>query len=50
MRTLRLALAQINPTVGDLDGNFARIAAAIERARQLGADLVALPEMAITGV
>jgi NAD+ synthase (glutamine-hydrolysing) len=49
MRTLRLALAQINPTVGDLDGNFERIAAAIERARQLGADLLALPEMAITG-
>jgi NAD+ synthase (glutamine-hydrolysing) len=49
MRNLRLALAQINPTVGDLDGNFALIVAAIERARQLGADLLALPEMAITG-
>jgi NAD+ synthase (glutamine-hydrolysing) len=49
MRTLRLALSQINPTVGDLDGNFTLIAAAIERARQLGADLLALPEMAITG-
>src|SRR5262252_842298 len=49
MRTLRLALSQINPTVGDLDGNFALIAAAIERARGLGADLLALPEMAITG-
>jgi NAD+ synthase (glutamine-hydrolysing) len=49
MRTLRLALSQINPTVGDLDGNFALIAASIERARALGADLLALPEMAITG-
>jgi len=49
MRTLRIALSQINPTVGDLDGNFERIAAAIERARQQGADLLALPEMAITG-
>jgi len=49
MRTLRLALSQINPTVGDLDGNFTLIAAAIERARRLGADLLAFPEMAITG-
>jgi NAD+ synthase (glutamine-hydrolysing) len=49
MRTLRLALSQINPTVGDLEGNFALIAAAIERARGIGADLLALPEMAITG-
>jgi len=49
MRTLRLALSQINPTVGDLDGNFALIAASIERARAVGADLLALPEMAITG-
>ena len=45
MRTLRLALSQINPTVGDLDGNFALIAASIERARALGADLLALPEI-----
>jgi NAD+ synthase (glutamine-hydrolysing) len=49
MRTLRLALSQINPTVGDLDGNFDRIAAAIGRARDLKADLLALPEMVITG-
>ena len=49
MRTLRLALAQINPTVGDLDGNFELIAAAIGRARDLGVDVLALPEMAITG-
>src|SRR5262245_27817988 len=49
MRTLRLALSQINPTVGDLDGNFERISAAIERAREQGADVLALPEMAITG-
>ncbi|HEY2953882.1 MAG TPA: NAD+ synthase [Candidatus Eisenbacteria bacterium] len=49
MRTLRIALSQINPTVGDLDGNFERISAAIERAREQGADVLALPEMAITG-
>ncbi len=49
MRTLRLALAQINPTVGDLKGNADKIIAMIGRARDLDADLVAFPEMAITG-
>jgi NAD+ synthase (glutamine-hydrolysing) len=49
MRTLRIGLAQINPTVGDLDGNFARIVAAIARARALGVEVLALPELAITG-
>ena len=41
---LRLALAQINPTVGDLDGNAALIAEAIGSARGAGAQLVVLPE------
>ena len=49
MRTFRLALAQINPTVGDLDGNVAMILGRIEEALSLGADLVAFPEMAIPG-
>ena len=49
MRRLRVALAQINTTVGDLDGNVRLAADAIERARNLGADLVALPELTITG-
>ncbi len=49
MRTLRLGLAQINATVGDLDGNFDRIVAAIERARALGVDVLALPELALLG-
>jgi len=49
MRTLRLALAQTNPTVGDLDGNTARILEYIDRARSVQADLVAFPELAITG-
>ena len=49
MRTFRLALAQINPTVGDLEGNSQKILQFIEEARSLGADLVAFPEMAITG-
>jgi NAD+ synthase (glutamine-hydrolysing) len=49
MRTLRLALAQLNPTVGDLDGNFRSVAESIERARELAVDLLALPEMVIPG-
>jgi NAD+ synthase (glutamine-hydrolysing) len=46
---VRIALAQINPTVGDLEGNRALIERAIADARAAGADLVALPELAITG-
>ncbi|MBI4553891.1 MAG: NAD+ synthase [Candidatus Latescibacteria bacterium] len=49
MRTLRIALAQINTTVGDLDGNTEKILNGIAAARQHGADLVAFPELAITG-
>jgi NAD+ synthase (glutamine-hydrolysing) len=49
MKTLRVALAQINPTVGDLDGNVARVVDYTSKARQLGADLVAFPELAIPG-
>jgi NAD+ synthase (glutamine-hydrolysing) len=46
---MRLALAQINTVVGDLDGNRRRILARIEEARAAGADLVLLPELAVTG-
>ena len=49
MRRFRVALAQINPTVGDLAGNVARIRAVLEQARGVGAQLVAFPELAITG-
>ena len=49
MTDFRLALAQINPTVGDLDGNTSRILSVMEEARELGADLVAFPELAVTG-
>ena len=48
-RTFRLALAQINPTVGDIAGNMAKIIEYVERAREVRADLVAFPELAITG-
>ena len=44
-----IALAQINPTVGDIDGNLARIRAARDRAAAGGADIVVLPELALTG-
>ena len=46
---MKVALAQINPTVGDLEGNVERCLAAIEAARRDGADLVVLPEMAVPG-
>ncbi len=45
----RLTLAQLNPTVGDLSGNAAKARAAWEEAKTAGADMVALPEMFITG-
>jgi len=46
---LRLALAQIDPRVGDIEGNAAKIAGFVERARDAGAELVLLPELALTG-
>ncbi len=46
---LRLALAQINPTVGDLAGNAARLLSFSRQARQAGADLALFPEMSLTG-
>jgi NAD+ synthase (glutamine-hydrolysing) len=46
---MRLALAQVNPTVGDLAGNAAKIADWIERARGEGADLVVFPELCLPG-
>ncbi len=46
---LRLALAQLDVTVGDLEGNEARIREAAARAREAGARLVLFPELALTG-
>jgi NAD+ synthase (glutamine-hydrolysing) len=48
-RILRVALAQLNPTVGDLDGNGRKVIEWTERAREAGADLVAFPELFLTG-
>jgi len=49
MRRLRIALAQVNVTVGDLEGNVAKILANVAAARDQAADLVVFPEMAISG-
>jgi len=46
---LRLALAQIDPTVGDVDGNIELITDSIERARDAGAQLILLPELCLSG-
>jgi NAD+ synthase (glutamine-hydrolysing) len=46
---MRLALAQLDVVVGDLDGNVARIVSAVEEAKRASADLVVLPELAVTG-
>ncbi|MBN1299183.1 MAG: NAD+ synthase [Actinobacteria bacterium] len=48
-RFLRLYCAQINSTVGDFKGNFEKIAYHIEEAKKNSADIIAFPELAITG-
>lgn len=49
MRTLRIALGQINATVGDIERNAEKIAEGIERALEVRADIVAFPELSVTG-
>ncbi|HOA17188.1 MAG TPA: NAD+ synthase [Fervidobacterium sp.] len=49
MRKIRLGLSQINTTVGDIDGNVRRIIEQIERAVKTGVDVLAFPELTITG-
>jgi NAD+ synthase (glutamine-hydrolysing) len=46
---LRIALAQLDPTVGDLEGNLAKLVEAYDRADAAGCDLIAYPELSITG-
>jgi NAD+ synthase (glutamine-hydrolysing) len=46
---MRIALAQLNPTSGDINGNAAKIIDAIDQASAAGADLVVTPEMALPG-
>ncbi|MEJ7707590.1 MAG: nitrilase-related carbon-nitrogen hydrolase [Nocardioidaceae bacterium] len=49
MPQLRLALAQVNPRVGDLSGNAALVVESVRAAAAQGAHLVVLPEMVLTG-
>ena len=46
---MRIALAQVNPTVGDLSGNTRLVVEWIERARDAEADIVCFPELVVTG-
>ncbi len=49
MKGIKIAIAQINPTVGDLDGNARIIIDYIKKAREKEADIVVFPELAVTG-
>jgi NAD+ synthetase len=46
---MKIGFAQINPTVGDLNGNFEKILGAYDRLAAAGAELIITPELAITG-
>ncbi|SVD18707.1 uncharacterized protein METZ01_LOCUS371561, partial [marine metagenome] len=46
---MRIALSQINVTVGDIGGNIDRILQRIKSAREIGVNLIAFPELCITG-
>lgn len=49
MKNIRIALAQFNMTVGDVEGNCRKIKDGIDEARELGANIVVFPEMAVSG-
>ncbi len=49
MRVFRIAMVQMNPTVGDIDGNVRRIVGWINEAKKARPDLVVFPELAVTG-
>ena len=46
---LKIVMAQLNPLVGDIDGNALKVLAAIEQAQQQGADVLVFPELMLTG-
>ena len=48
-RTIRIAIAQINTTVGDFTGNAAKVLDYIQKAQRGGAQLIVFPELTITG-
>jgi NAD+ synthase (glutamine-hydrolysing) len=49
VRRLRIAMAQLNTTVGDFEGNLRKMLEALKRAKALGADLLSFPELAVCG-
>jgi NAD+ synthase (glutamine-hydrolysing) len=49
MKSVRIALAQINPTVGDIEGNLNKICDYIKRAKGQNAKIVLFPELSVTG-
>jgi NAD+ synthase (glutamine-hydrolysing) len=49
MKTVRIALCQVNSTVGDLNGNVKMITDALDKAKQCSPDIIAFPELAVTG-
>jgi len=49
LHNIRVGIAQINSTVGDLSGNTKKIMESIDRAKSLGVDLLTFPELAVTG-
>ena len=48
-KSVRIAIAQINCIVGDLEGNSGKIIDYMRRAKVAGADIIAFPELAVTG-
>lgn len=46
---MKVAVAQINPTIGDIEGNAEKIVQYANKAKEMGSDLVVFPEMALTG-
>lgn len=49
MEKVRLVLVQLNPTVGDIEGNSRLVVAGLDEARRVQADIVAFPELCLTG-
>jgi NAD+ synthase (glutamine-hydrolysing) len=46
---MKISIAQINPVIADIDGNFARIISRVDEARKRGAELIVFPEMSTIG-
>lgn len=49
VKNIRIALAQLNPVVGDISGNTRKVVSYIKRAKKLKADIIAFPELVLTG-